>query len=544
MAEKKTASQFGGAGMVATAADLFAGAIRMGLKLSALPAMAVRYLPETGPLGWPKDAVKASAHFPRAVGKAFDRFAADMEEIGGGGDITAEADLDKPGVHTFRNHQKKTAVVFVHGFGQNSENTWGKFLFILSEEAKLKDWDIFSVGYTTNLMMDVAGLWSASPPIDRLAQYMSTTLQSPPLDRYQSLAVVAHSMGGLVTQRTLVDFPEVRSRVGHYICYGTPSGGLKKAVLGKSWKRQIRDMAKDSSFITDLRERWNKVITDEPPFKFKVVAGDKDEFVPSWSTLDPFAEKFRYVVPGNHLTMVSPPTATHLSVQVLTKHLAGEAAAAGPWNSARVAVEGRKFQQAIDKLWPHRQELDDGTMVMLSLALDSVGRRDDAISVLKDSGRESNTDQMGTLGGRLKRRWLLERKKADADGARELYTKALAAAEKAADPAQVFYHAINVAFMALAVDGDKKTAKEHAQKALDHTAKADEDVWNLATVGEANLYLGKSDAAVEGYRAALEKSPKPWQITSMFQQAVHVAELLEDEALAERLRGLFRERDA
>ena len=178
---------------------------------------------------------------------------------------------------------------------------------------------------------------------------------------------------------------------------------------------------------------------------------------------------------------------------------------------------------------------------MLSLALDSVGRRQDAIEVLQSSGRESTTDQMGTLGGRLKRRWLLERKKEDSDGARELYAKGLAAAEKAKDPSQIFYLAINVAFMALAVDNDKKTARESARKALDHTAKADEDVWNFATRGEANLYLGNDDAAIEGYRAALDKKPKPWQLTSMFQQAVQVAELLDNEAVADRLRTLFRE---
>ena len=105
----------------------------------------------------------------------------------------------------------------------------------------------------------------------------------------------------------------------------------------------------------------------------------------------------------------------------------------------------------------------------------------------------------------------------------------------------MFYLAINVAFMALAVDNDKKTARKNAQKALDHTAKAEEDVWNFATQGEANLYLGNDDAALEGYRAALEKTPKPWQLTSMFQQAVQVAELLDNEAVADRLRSLFRD---
>ena len=460
----------------------------------------------------------------------------------GGGEATPGS--GRPGVHPVRNRGQNAAIVFVHGFGRSSENTWGDFLSIVAREPTLTDWDIYSIGYTTGMLMDIGGLWSASPPIGRLAEYLSTAIMNPPLDRYDSLAIVAHSMGGLVTQRALVDSGDVRRWVGHVICYGSPSGGLKKTTLFKRWKRQIRDMDSNSEFITDLRKRWDQTFGDDPPFGFKVVAGDSDEFVPAWSTLEPFPDKFRCVIPGNHMTIVSPSTPNDLSVQVLVKHLAGDAAPAGPWNSARVAVEGRRFQKAIDELWPHRTELDDSTMVMLSLALDSVGRREDAIEVLRDSGHESTSDQMGTLAGRLKRRWLVERRRDDATAARALYADALAAAEAADRPDQVFYHAINLAFMALAADGDRKAAKEYAIKALEHTARADDDVWSLATEGEAKLYLGDADGALDAYRMALEKKPKPWQINSMFQQAVEVSELRDDEETAGRLRGLFRERHA
>ena len=151
---------------------------------------------------------------------------------------------------------------------------------------------------------------------------------------------------------------------------------------------------------------------------------------------------------------------------------------------------------------------------------------------------------MGILAGRFKRRWVLERNKKDAERATELYSQAMALSEKADDPDQVYYHAINVAFMALAAESDKKKAGELARKALAHCAKAEDNLWRSATEGEANLYLGNDQEAVAGYQAALDKNPAPRQITSMFQQAIRVAEIQGKEALAERLRAVFRDNES
>ena len=562
-------TRFSETGFIGTAAELFASTTKIGLRMALFPLFALKDMPFElgGGVG------RATSSFPRAVGRALEGFA---DELAGIQKDQEEADLDRPGLHTYRDDKKDAAIVFVHGFGQNSQNTWGRFIDILNEERKLEDWDIFMVGYTTNLMMDVAGLWSASPPIDRLAQYLTTLASSPPLERYKSLALVAHSMGGLVTQRALVDHAELRQRASHVIFYGTPSGGLKKAGLLSEWKRQIRDMAKDSSFVTDLRQRWKTVITDDPPFDFRVVAGDQDELVPTWSSLDPFPESIHTVVAGDHLAIVGPPTEAyeaykkggkmHLSVRVLVKHLMGEAEPGGPLNSARLAVEKSDFKKVIDQFEDKVATLDEEALVMLALAYDATGQQDKALEILEQRKEESYTDLMGVLAGRLKRRWLLDRSEKDATRAIALYSKALGIAEKADDHDQIYYHAINVAFMALAYEkkcsdparkGAKADAKvkAHAKKALAACDKTDDSIWRAATEGEARLYLAKlqsdpekasrdQDVAIERYRAALDKNPSPRQIMSMFQQAVRIAEIQGDEPIAERLRAVFRDNEA
>lgn len=508
-----------------------------------LPFYPLRLLPESLRSGATQpitSLLEGTTIFPRALIDGVNQAA---REISGREAAPGEGPtLERPGLLTYRDEDQSAAIVFIHGFYLNAENTWGDFPQLVAEEPQLAHWDVFSIGYATNFWIDIAGLWKASPPIDRLALLLDTVCKNEPLDRYDAIALVAHSMGGLVVQRALVDSEALRQRVAYVTLYGTPSNGLVKANLIKFWKRQIRDMAAGSAFILDLRRRWAQDVGDKPTFSFLTVAGDQDELVPSSSSLEPFPERVRGIIPGDHLTIVNAKDAKDLEVQVLIKHLTNAAAPAGPWNSARVAVESREFQRAIDELWPHREELDDETLVTLALALSSVGRDEDAIAVLKQSGR-STTDQMGTLGGRLKRRWLAERKRDDAEEALRLYSSAYAEAKKKKDEPQGFYHAINVAFMQLAYKKDRDKAKEHAKQALGHCAAAEEELWRFATEGEANLYLGHDDDAVAGYRKALEYEPKPWQLASMYEQASRVAELISKPAVAERLRKLFREQD-
>src|SRR5436190_10988178 len=112
---------------------------------------------------------------------------------------------DVPLLTPIRNQAAEAAILFVHGFGGNPAETWGQFPDFLKDERGLSDWDMFSVGYTTRLVPDIVGIWKANAPIDRLAELLYTLTSYEPISKYKSLVFVSHSMGGLVTQRALVD---------------------------------------------------------------------------------------------------------------------------------------------------------------------------------------------------------------------------------------------------------------------------------------------------------------------------------------------------
>ena len=440
---------------------------------------------------------------------------------------------------THRDLRQEAAILFIHGFSGDPRMTWGTFPDFVASDKRIAGWDIFSLGYATSLAPDLVGAWSADAPLISLADLLRTTVALPPLDGHKSLALVAHSMGGLIVQRALLDDRGFTSRVGHVVLFGTPSLGLVKASPLRFWKRQIRDMARGGPFITDLRERWDRRFGNQLRFVFWAVAGDRDEFVPRASSIDSFPPEQRAVIPGDHLEIVKPLSAQDLSVQLVLKALVGDAAPAGPWNSARVAVESREFHRAVQLLEPHKAELDDQALVQFALALEGVGRQQDAIRILEEQGR-SSTDAMGVLAGRLKRRWLAERRRDDADRTMELYRGAFTLAEKGNDSAQAFYHGINIAFMELAYRGHREGAKRMAKKVLGHCAKAPREKWRLATEGEALLYLGETDTALERYREAVETRPQARELDSMYRQAVWVGHLVEDKSVLARLEAIFR----
>jgi TIR domain len=121
------------------------------------------------------------------------------------------------------------AILFLHGFSAGHEDTWGLFPLLVGAEPELNDWDILSLGYGTSMLPDIRSIWSADPDLPILATHFRTRLNMAPLAPYRSLAIVAHSMGGLVVQRALLDDLDLIPRVRHVIFFGTPSGGLVKA---------------------------------------------------------------------------------------------------------------------------------------------------------------------------------------------------------------------------------------------------------------------------------------------------------------------------
>src|ERR1700683_3355775 len=98
---------------------------------------------------------------------------------------------------------KRTKIGPLYFFTGARDDTWDRFPGLLGSSTAT--WDIFTVGYATTLLPDVLGGWSADPDLPILSKMLGTELHAPPFAHYKSLALIAHSLGGLVVQKALVD---------------------------------------------------------------------------------------------------------------------------------------------------------------------------------------------------------------------------------------------------------------------------------------------------------------------------------------------------
>lgn len=358
------------------------------------------------------------------------------------------------------------------------------------------------------------------------------------MSRYRAIALVAHSMGGLIVQRALLDDPDLVARTRHVVLFGTPSGGLRKASPFAWLKPQIRDMARRGRFITDLRCRWNASGWNSTagagnPFWLWIVPGLQDQFVPWASSSACFPKSLRHPILGNHRQIVKPSTPNSEPVLTVLAALRGRSVGGQYMNSARVAVEAGEFNEAITRWLPHANELSEPDLVDLALALDAVDRQPEAIELLekKNLGPEAR----GVLAGRYKREWWVDRRKGSGQRAWELYTAAYQQATDIGDHDQAYYHGINLAFLSLTFQRDPRQARTFAADVLTHCEQAAPGFWCSATIGEASLYLGQQDQAISSYREALRNSPRPREAESMFQQACWVIDRQRDAPLLHRL---------
>lgn len=450
-------------------------------------------------------------------------------------------------LETRKDSANQAVIIFVHGFGGNAEDTWGDFPVFLKDDNQLKSWDIYKLGYNTKLVPDRNGLWASNPNISVLARNLRTQLNHNFRDNYSQIAIVAHSMGGLITQRAILDMiknVDDMAIIHSVTLYGTPSNGLVKAQIGKKLNNQVRDMASDSEFILSLRKDWDELVGNQPSFKFLTCAGDLDQFVPDSSSLSPFPSNFQRGVNGNHIDIVKPKNNRNISYLVLREvFLDKNDFYKGKYDSAEIAIQLGDFKRVLEKLGPDKNDLRKNQARDFAFALEATGDREGAIQYLETQAQKENasSDIMGTLAGRYKRLYLTYFKDEDLQKAFEFYDKAYNISVQSKDPEQIFYHAINLAFISLEKK-DLEASKKYARISLENATKStQEDIWKYATLGEANLYLGDEANAYYHYMTAVEKSKELWEKDSMQIQWLSIVQQLGMEKIKERLIKLFNE---
>ncbi|MGP1994066.1 tetratricopeptide repeat-containing protein [Zobellia laminariae] len=410
----------------------------------------------------------------------------------------------------------KNIVCFVHGFCGNPESTFSPLPKFILEEEELNGWDILSIGYSTDLMPNIGkGIWAASPDITKISEYLLTNLNII-FKHHTRVALIGHSMGGLVIQRALLNLDDI-SKISHVLFFGTPSGGLKKAWFVKWFKNQVKDMDNQGVFIQKLRQEWDKKFSGVYPFIFATVAGELDEFVPVSSSLEPFPKEYRSYSAGNHSTMVKPLSTNDTSFQIIKKALYNDKDYLLGFDSKELNNLVGKYHEDINLLGSKLKMLDNKGFKKYIFALEGTGNIDVAIKVIEESQAISNnTDFMGILGGRWKRKYLVEDNLEYLNSAIQWYKKALDISTAVNNSSQIYYHAINLAFLYLMQDeNDLNECKKMAILALNHCTKSSQDdYWEVATKAEAYLYLNNFEESKKFYVEAIEKCNRDIRSTS------------------------------
>jgi pimeloyl-ACP methyl ester carboxylesterase len=474
------------------------------IRISEVVQYVFRKVPERQPLQNPFANLQIYDDF--ILSRIPDKLLANNPEIAAKQHTEGSKNITEEVVTVFRETETaNNAILFVHGFSGEAAKTFGKIPEFLMEESKMDGWDMFPFGYSENVNPYLGkGIWASIEDITRIADFLKTSIKYK-FGKYNRIAIVAHGLGGLVAQRAILNLDDSNlDRISHFILFGTPSNGLEINTSSKMWSKRLQDLLSESPFIKNLRSDWNQRFTKNYPFDFKTVVGTKDTYVTVHSALSPFDEKDRATVAGDHFSMITPENtqndAYHLILETLNNHSFSNQYT----NEEEINNTLGEYEAVVKKLLPNVDEIDLKGLKLLVFALEGLDRRDEVMDILLNHPlAKENSDIMGLLAGRYKREYLANYKRTDGEQAQFFYQLGLQTAEKQDNSGQVFYHAINLAFMSLVFEDNFQNMRSNALKALAAAEKYDMDnLWKWATIAEANMYLNDFSKAKSFYEKA------------------------------------------
>lgn len=398
-------------------------------------------------------------------------------------------------------------ILFVHGFSGEGAETFGKLPDFLITDERFTNYNMYPIGYTKYGKPELGkGIWASPLDIMRIADYLKTSIKYR-FAKYEKIILIGHGLGGLVVQEALLELSNTTlDRISHVFLIATPSNGLKSTMLEKFWNKRYRELSTSGEFISGLRNKWKKKFSKKYPFILKAIAATDDEYVPIESSLAPFKSENQLVLMGRHFSIINPKSPQDENFKALTNLIVMHPATSSKniKQETEVKIAKEEYGSIIDELLPRVNELDKRGVEQLIYALEGAGRQDEALGILQQYVvHKKDSDMLGILGGRHKRKYLKTYHEQDAKDAYTYYTEALKLAQENSDCKQQYYHAINLAFISLIAFENERAMQDYAKLALENCDQDPFDsLWRLATIAEANLYLGNLEQAKTFYSKA------------------------------------------
>jgi hypothetical protein len=168
------------------------------------------------------------------------------------------------------------------------------------------------------------------------------------------------------------------------------------------------------------------------------------------SALSPFDEKDRATVAGDHFSMITPENTQNDAYHLILNTLNNNSFLNEYTNEEEINNTLGEYESVVKKLLPNVKNLDLKGLKLLVFALEGLDRRDEVMDILLNHTlAKENSDIMGLLAGRYKREYLANYNRLDGEKALHFYKLGLQTAERNDDNEQIYYHAVNLAFMNL-----------------------------------------------------------------------------------------------
>ena len=413
---------------------------------------------------------------------------------------------DSAPVTVFREQEDaQGAVLFVHGFSGEASDSFGKIPHLLMEEKELDGWDMFPVGFSSFVKPEQGKeIWASVADIERIADYLATSLRYR-YAKYNQIALLGYSLGGLVVQQAITQLgkSEIR-RISHVMLLASPNAGIPEDQAEQIWNRKYKDLASNQPFISKLRSAWQAQFPKKFPFSLKVVAGTQDHAISLESNFGPFDDSECITIAGDHLNLLKGDDRENDAYQLIFQSLNNRRFFHRFTSKEEIEVTLGEYRTVVDRLLPNADDLDVRSMKQLVFALEGLGRVDEIMDLLQEHPlAKRNTQLLGIIGGRLKRKYLESQSFSTALEAMKFYEQGLEISESREDWGEAYYHSINLAFLALLAMDDRIEMKSYAKKALMFTEReSGEGLWKEATRAEAYLYLNQIEESREHYEVA------------------------------------------
>jgi pimeloyl-ACP methyl ester carboxylesterase len=202
-----------------------------------------------------------------------------------------------------QDERPKKAVIFVHGWRGDVESF-----------GQLPEWIEAQTGWGSGVFSYPTGLWTHSPSISLVSAAFDNWVR----DNFPgaALAIVAHSMGGVVVRHSLTEQPlrETPLDTRLLVLCASPETGAAIASLASQLptvkKEQLRELDQDGPFLFNLNKWWDRWVQLNVPAMCRVrsVVGTADKVVSLNSARGTDTDPIP-VLGAGHIDIVKPTAA-------------------------------------------------------------------------------------------------------------------------------------------------------------------------------------------------------------------------------------------